>query len=294
MSFSVRKTLLRFSLTRVKTSPNSGVRWWMIGIAPAAETSGGIGVGPGDIKRYLFIMFRMVPLVPRTTVSSYSSNYLPRWLHFGTGDLQTVAFSLVARNSRILTPLAERLTFGHHGSQSRRAGRRADVGQSGARATGRTRVRCIGRFTGIGEGQRRRGGGTACAGLPDRLFSRHATLFGGVRATPVRAAGANLGSGVAALVRACVVHFLRGLRCPVRRFSGTNARQDAPRDNGDPGRRRRDTGYGPSGFAGADISIRGHDRGRLRNAGLAEAPAARRYGREHAGGPQEKRLAEPA
>src|SRR5215203_1543862 len=56
MSFSVRKTLLRFSLTRVKTSPNSGVRWWMIGIAPAAETSGGMGVGPGDIKRYLFII----------------------------------------------------------------------------------------------------------------------------------------------------------------------------------------------------------------------------------------------
>jgi hypothetical protein len=28
----------------------------MIGIAPAAETSGGMGVGPGDIKRYLFII----------------------------------------------------------------------------------------------------------------------------------------------------------------------------------------------------------------------------------------------
>jgi hypothetical protein len=28
----------------------------MIGNAPAAETSGGIGVGPGDISRYLFII----------------------------------------------------------------------------------------------------------------------------------------------------------------------------------------------------------------------------------------------
>jgi hypothetical protein len=28
----------------------------MIGSAPAADTSGGIGVGPGDIRRYLFIM----------------------------------------------------------------------------------------------------------------------------------------------------------------------------------------------------------------------------------------------
>jgi hypothetical protein len=27
-----------------------------MGNAPAAETSGGIGVGPGDIRRYLFIM----------------------------------------------------------------------------------------------------------------------------------------------------------------------------------------------------------------------------------------------
>jgi hypothetical protein len=40
----------------VNTSPNSGVRWWIIGRPPAAETSGGIGVGPGDIRRYLFIM----------------------------------------------------------------------------------------------------------------------------------------------------------------------------------------------------------------------------------------------
>jgi len=28
----------------------------MIGSAPAADTSGGIGVGPGDIRRYLCIM----------------------------------------------------------------------------------------------------------------------------------------------------------------------------------------------------------------------------------------------
>src|ERR671921_2930327 len=56
MSFSVRKIRFKLSFTRVNTSPNSGVRWWMIGIAPAAEISGGIGVGPGDIKRYLFIM----------------------------------------------------------------------------------------------------------------------------------------------------------------------------------------------------------------------------------------------
>src|SRR5215210_785193 len=56
MSFSVRKTRFKFSLTRVNTSPNSGVRWWMMGSAPAAETSGGIGVGPGDIRRYLFII----------------------------------------------------------------------------------------------------------------------------------------------------------------------------------------------------------------------------------------------
>nr|WP_266096497.1 hypothetical protein [Rubrobacter marinus] len=55
-SFSVRKTRFKFSLTLVNTSPNSGVRWWITGSAPAAETSGGIGVGPGDIKRYLFIM----------------------------------------------------------------------------------------------------------------------------------------------------------------------------------------------------------------------------------------------
>jgi hypothetical protein len=76
MSFSVRKIRFKLSFTRVNTSPNSGVRWWMIGIAPAAETSGGIGVGPGDIKRYLFIMGGKFPLLPRTT-NSYSSNYLP-------------------------------------------------------------------------------------------------------------------------------------------------------------------------------------------------------------------------
>jgi hypothetical protein len=39
----------------------------MIGRAPAAETSGGIGVGPGDIRRYLFIMGAELPLSPRST-----------------------------------------------------------------------------------------------------------------------------------------------------------------------------------------------------------------------------------
>ena len=39
----------------------------MIGNAPAAETSGGIGVGPGDMRRYLFIMVSGVPLLLRTT-----------------------------------------------------------------------------------------------------------------------------------------------------------------------------------------------------------------------------------
>jgi hypothetical protein len=42
----------------------------MIGMAPAAETSGGTGVGPGDIKRYLFIMLADVPLVPRSLMTS--------------------------------------------------------------------------------------------------------------------------------------------------------------------------------------------------------------------------------
>src|SRR5215217_3898479 len=56
MSFSVKKTRFKFSFTLVKISPNSGVRWWMIGSAPAAETSGGMGVGPGDMSRYLFII----------------------------------------------------------------------------------------------------------------------------------------------------------------------------------------------------------------------------------------------
>jgi hypothetical protein len=39
----------------------------MIGNAPAAETSGGIGVGPGDISRYLFIICLRFPLVLPTT-----------------------------------------------------------------------------------------------------------------------------------------------------------------------------------------------------------------------------------
>src|ERR687897_2912549 len=97
MSFSVRKTCFRLSFTRVNTSPNSGVRWWMIGIAPAADTSGGLGVGPGDIKRYLFIMGSEDSSRAADNCKGYFSNYLPRWLHSGTGDLQTVAFSLATR-----------------------------------------------------------------------------------------------------------------------------------------------------------------------------------------------------
>src|SRR5215207_10213617 len=117
MSFSVRKTCFRLSFTRVNTSPNSCVRWWMIGIAPAADTSGGIGVGPGDIKRYLFIMGSEDSSRAADNCKGYFSNYLPRWLHSGTGDLQTVAFSSQPENSRVLlTPLAERHTFGHYDS----------------------------------------------------------------------------------------------------------------------------------------------------------------------------------
>src|SRR5215208_2412816 len=92
MSFSVRKTFFKFSFTRVKTSPNSGVRWWMIGNAPAAETSGGIGVGPGDIRPYLFIICGDFPLLARTT-HVYSRHNRSRWLHIGAGNLQSVAFS---------------------------------------------------------------------------------------------------------------------------------------------------------------------------------------------------------
>src|ERR671916_762549 len=92
MSFSVRKTRFRFSFTRVKTSPNSGVRWWMIGIAPAAETSGGMGVGPGDIRRYLFIMSSGDFLSCREQRAVYSRHYRSVWLHNGAGILQSVAF----------------------------------------------------------------------------------------------------------------------------------------------------------------------------------------------------------
>src|SRR5918997_6194018 len=93
MSFSVRKTFFRFSLTRSKTSPNSGIRWWMIGNAPAAETSGGMGVGPGDIRRYLCIMGRGIPLLPRTT-HAYSIHNQRERLHDGAANFQSVAFGL--------------------------------------------------------------------------------------------------------------------------------------------------------------------------------------------------------
>ncbi len=32
------------------SSRKSGPRWWMIGAAPAASTSGGTGVGPGAMR----------------------------------------------------------------------------------------------------------------------------------------------------------------------------------------------------------------------------------------------------
>src|SRR5918997_4997219 len=92
ISFSVKKTRFKFSFTLVNTSPNSGVRWWMMGSAPAAETSGGMGVGPGDMRRYLFIIGAELPLSCGQK-DSYSSHYRCRWLHTGTSLLQSVAFS---------------------------------------------------------------------------------------------------------------------------------------------------------------------------------------------------------
>src|SRR3712207_286785 len=68
-SFSVRNTRFRFSFTRVNTSPNARVGGGMSGTPPAADTSGGIGVGPGDIKRYLFIM--VLKASSRATNKSY-------------------------------------------------------------------------------------------------------------------------------------------------------------------------------------------------------------------------------
>ena len=50
---SVRYTCRRRSKTRASTSRNSGVRWWIMGAAVAARTSGGTGVGPG-VTRYRF------------------------------------------------------------------------------------------------------------------------------------------------------------------------------------------------------------------------------------------------
>src|ERR671911_292173 len=107
ISFSVKKTRFKFSFTLVNTSPNSGVRWWMIGSAPAAETSGGIGVGPGDIRRYLFIMGAELPLSPRTT-GSYSRHNRCRWLHNGTSLLQSVAFGIATVAAADRCPLVTR------------------------------------------------------------------------------------------------------------------------------------------------------------------------------------------
>lgn len=52
----------------------------MIGNAPAADTSGGMGVGPGDIRRYLFIMGWKVSSL-RGRIGLYSRLDERRWLH---------------------------------------------------------------------------------------------------------------------------------------------------------------------------------------------------------------------
>ncbi len=46
-SFSVRYTARMRSSTRVNVPRKSAERWWIIGSAVAARTSGGTGVGPG-------------------------------------------------------------------------------------------------------------------------------------------------------------------------------------------------------------------------------------------------------
>src|SRR3712207_5705371 len=71
----------------------------MIGNAPAAETSGGMGVGPGDIRRYLFIMGSEDFLSCRGQLVTYSRHCRSRWLHNGAGNLQSVAFSFWARSA---------------------------------------------------------------------------------------------------------------------------------------------------------------------------------------------------
>src|ERR671916_1934733 len=63
-----------------------------MGSAPAAETSGGMGVGPGDIRRYLFIMGSGDFLSCREQRAVYSRHYRSVWLHNGAGILQSVAF----------------------------------------------------------------------------------------------------------------------------------------------------------------------------------------------------------
>src|SRR5918997_2550350 len=69
-----------------------------MGRAPAAETSGGMGVGPGDIRRYLFIMGSGNFLSAcREQPAAYSRHSRPVWLHNGAGNLQSVAFSLDLR-----------------------------------------------------------------------------------------------------------------------------------------------------------------------------------------------------
>src|SRR4028118_1740159 len=123
MSFSVRKTRFRFSFTRVKTSPNSGVLWWIIGSAPAADTSGGIGVGPGDIRRYLCLIGGGF-LSYRGQLDTHFRHCRCRWLHAGADILQSVAFWPRLLGSPVLRKeLTGPMDPGEVGRYSEQAGR---------------------------------------------------------------------------------------------------------------------------------------------------------------------------
>src|SRR5450756_711492 len=52
-SFVVSKMYFSPSTASMSVAENSGVRWWIIGLACASRTSAGTGVGPGVI-RYFF------------------------------------------------------------------------------------------------------------------------------------------------------------------------------------------------------------------------------------------------
>ncbi len=55
-----------------------------------------MGVGPGDIRRYLFIMGSGDFLSNcREQPAAYSRHYRSEWLHSGAGNLQSVAFSIL-------------------------------------------------------------------------------------------------------------------------------------------------------------------------------------------------------